>query len=138
MAKNYETIKTKNLIKWISAVGIIGIIFGIFYAFFGLRSLPVYQKFVPDNVYTAWSNGLYGAVFIGFSVLLLFVGRYAFQTKNTTLMKALLYGLASWLVVEALFSFYYGVYINVGVDIVLMIFIGLPLVMGIRSSKHIL
>jgi hypothetical protein len=126
---------SKNSIIWISLVGIIGVLFGIFYAFFGLKGLPVYQKFVPDTVYTPWSNGLYGSVFIGFSVLLFFVGRHAFRTNNKPLMKALLYGIASWLIVEAFFSLYYGVYFNIGVDIALMVFLGLPLLMGIRSKK---
>jgi len=121
---------------WISFVGIIGVFFGIFYSLFGLESLPVYNTFVPDTVYTAWSNGLYGSTFIGFSVLLFFVGRHAFQTNNKTLMKALLYGVMSWLIVEAFFSFYYGIYINVLVDIALTLFLGLPLVLGIRSKKQ--
>lgn len=126
---------SKSLITWISLVGIIGILFGIFYAFFGLNGLPVYQRLVPDVVYAPWSNGLYGSVFIAFSVLLFFVGRHAFQTKNKSLMKALLYGIASWLIVEAFFSFYYGVYFNIGVDVALIIVLGLPLVIGIRSKK---
>src|SRR3989344_609589 len=104
---------------WISFVGVIGIFFGIFYALFGLESLPVYKKFVPDAVYTAWSNGLYGSTFIGFSVLLLFVGRHAIQVNDKILMRALLFGIMSWLIVEAFFSFYYGIYINVFVDIAL-------------------
>jgi hypothetical protein len=124
-----------NSITWISFVGIIGVIFGIFYALFGLENLPVYKRFVPEAAYTAWSNGLYGSTFIGFSVLLFFVGRYAFQTNNKVLMKALLYGIMSWLVVEAFFSFYFGVYINVLVDIALTLFLGLPLAMGIRSKN---
>ena len=126
----------RQLTLWISLAGIIGVLFGIFYAFFGLDSLPVYQKFVPDAVYTAWSNGLYGSTFIGFSVLLFFVGRYAFQKNDSILMKALLYGILSWLTVEAFFSVYYGVYFNVGVDIVLAIFLGVPLVMGIRLNNN--
>jgi hypothetical protein len=126
----------QKLIIWISLVGVIGIVFGVFYAFFGLKSLPVYQKFVPDAVYTPWSNGLYGSVFIGFSVLLFFVGRYAFQQKNKVLMKALLYGIMSWLIVEALFSLYYEIYINVGVDMALAIFLGLPLLVGIRRKSE--
>lgn len=127
--------KSQNLITWISAVGLIGIIFGIFYSLFGLHALPVYQKFVPETVYTQWSNGLYGSIFIGFSVLLFFVGRYAFQHNNKSLMKALLYGIFSWLIVETAFSLYYDIYINIGVDIVLMLFLGLPLIKGIRSNK---
>jgi hypothetical protein len=125
----------KTSIIWISLVGIIGTLFGVFYAFFGLRGLPPYERFIPDTVYTQWSNGLYGSVFIGFSVLLFVVGRYAFQTKDITLMKALLYGIASWLVVEAFFSLCYGVYFNIVVDIFLMIVLGFPLVTGIRAEK---
>lgn len=127
--------KSKNLVIWICLVGIIGVFFGIFYALFGLNGLPVYQKLVPTEVYTPWSNGLYGAVFIGFSVLLFFVGRHAFTIKDKFLMKALLYGIASWLIVEAFFSFYYGVYFNIGVDILLMVVLGFPLVMGSRVKK---
>lgn len=127
---------SQNLTKWISLVGIIGVVFGIFYSIFGLKGLPVYQKFVPDTVYTSWSNGLYGSVFIGFSVLLLFVGRHAFQKNDKTLMKMLLWGIASWLTVEAFFSLYYSIYFNVGVDIALMVFLGLPLAIGVRSKKQ--
>jgi hypothetical protein len=122
-------------VTWMSFAGIIGVLFGIFYALFGLESLPVYKWFVPEEVYIPWSNGLYGSTFIGFSVLLFFVGRQAFQTNNKILMKALLYGIMSWLIVEAFFSFYYGIYINVLVDVALTLFLGLPLVMGIRSKK---
>ena len=126
---------SRQLTLWISLAGIIGVFFGIFYAFFGLESLPVYQEFVPDTVYVAWSNGLYGSTFIGFSVLLFFVGRYAFQQNDKALMKALLYGIMSWLIVEAFFSFYYGIYINVAVDIALALFLGFPLVLGIRLKE---
>lgn len=127
--------KSKYFILWISFVGIIGVLFGIFYSFFGLNGLPVYQKFVPSYVYTQWSNGLYGSVFIGFSVLLFCTGRLAFKKNDKTLMKALLYGILSWLVVEAGFSLYYGIYINFGVDIVLAVVLGLPLFMGLRSRR---
>ena len=121
-------------IKWMSAIGIIAILFGIFYGLYGLDGLPAYQKFVPKEVYTAWANGLYGSVFIGFGVLVFFVGRHAFQTNDKDLMKALLYGINSWLVIEAMFSIAYGVYFNVVVDIALMVFLSYPLVKGIRNK----
>lgn len=126
--------KRKSVIFY-SIVGAIAVLFGIFYAFFGLDGLPIYQKFVPDKVYTDWSNGLYGSVFIGFGVLLFFIGRYAFQKSDRSLMKMLLYGINSWLIVEALFSLYYGIYFNVGVDIVLMAFLSFPLLQGIRNTN---
>lgn len=127
--------KSQHLITWISIAGIIGVLFGVFYALFGLNGLPVYKKFVPLTVYTPWSNGLYGAVFIGFSILLFLVGRHALKTKDKFLMRALLYGIAAWMIVEASFSLYYGVYFNAGVDVFLTIFLGFPFVLGIRSKK---
>lgn len=125
--------KQSFLIKWISAVGIIAVLFGLFYGLFGLEGLPVYKKFVAHDVFQAWANGLYGSVFIGFGVLVLFAGRHAFQTNDKTLMKSLLYAFNSWLIVEALFSLRYGVYINVGVDLLLMAFFSYPLIKSIRS-----
>jgi len=119
---------------WMSIAGIIGILFGIFYAFFGLEGLPPYGALIPKETITPWSNGLYGSTFIGFSVLLYFVGKYAFQKNDKVLMKALLYGIYSWLIVEAAFSLYYSVYFNVGVDLALAVFLGYPFIKGIRSK----
>lgn len=124
----------KNSIKFFSIVGVIAILFGIFYGLFGLDGLPPYQKFVPSDVYVGWSQGLYGSTFIGFGALLFFVGRHAFQKNDKALMKALLYGINAWLIVEALFSLYYGIYFNVGVDIVLIAFLSYPLIKGIKTK----
>ncbi len=126
---------SKFLIIWFSVAGIIGISFGLFYAFFGLMGFPAYHILVPKESITAWSNGLYGASFIGFSVLLFFVGRHAFQENDKWLMKTLLYGISSWLIVEVAFSFYYKVYFNIGVDVALMLFFGYPLMKGLQSSS---
>jgi len=123
----------RNSIIWFSAVGVIAVVFGIFYGLFGLDGLPVYEKLVPGDVYEGWAKGLYGSTFIGFGVLLFFVGRQAFQQNDKSLMKALLYGINSWLVVEALFSLYYGVYFNIGVDIVLMVALSYPLIKGLQA-----
>lgn len=125
----------KSSVVWISIAGVIGVLFGIFYAFFGLAGFPAYSALIPKEVMTPWSNGLYGAAFIGFSVLLFFVGRHAFQKNDKVLMKALLYGVFAWLIVEAAFSLYYSVYFNVGVDILLSLVLGYPLIKGIQSEK---
>jgi hypothetical protein len=125
----------KTSVTWISAVGIIGILLGIFYALFGLGGFPAYNALIPKEALIPWSNGLYGSTFIGFSVLLFFVGRHAFQKNDKKLMKALLYGIFAWLTVESAFSIYYSVYFNVGVDILLAIVLGYPLIRGIQSSN---
>ncbi len=123
----------RTSIIWFSVVGIIAVLFGIFYGFFGLDGLPPYQKFVPSDVYSDWANGLYGSMFIGFGVLVFFVGRLAFQKNDKALMRALLYGINAWLVVEAFFSLLYGVYFNIGVDIVLMTVLSYPLIKGMKA-----
>jgi hypothetical protein len=126
----------RNYILWYSVAGCIGVIFGEFYAIFGLESLPIYQIIVPEQSVIPWNNGLYGSTFIGFSVLLFFVGRRAFQTNDKEQMKALFYGITAWLVIEALFSVYYGVFLNVLVDVVLEIFLCYPIVQGIRKPSE--
>lgn len=118
----------KHFVVWVTAAGVIGILFGIFYAVFGLEGLPVYQIFVPGENFAGWSRGLYGSVFIGFSVLLLLVGRRAVQQDDKQLARILLCGVVAWLAVEALVSLIYGVYINVVVDVALVAFLGYPLV----------
>lgn len=125
----------KNSMIWFTIAGIIGITFGIFYTFFGLEGFPAYSLLIPKEIITPWSNGLYGAVFIGFSVLLLFIGRYAFKKNDTWLMKSLFLGIFTWLIIEALFSLYYKVFFNIGVDLALMIFLGYPLLKGMDSSR---
>lgn len=120
---------------WISTAGLVGILFGIFYALFGLGGFPAYAELIPKDVLVPWSNGLYGAVFIGFSVLLYFVGRHAIQQEDKKLMTILLYGIFSWIFVEAAFSLYYSVFFNIGVDILLLGVLSFPLVSSIRSMK---
>lgn len=123
----------KHFTWWITAAGIIGIAFGIFYSIFGLEGLPPYQVIVPEGSLLGWSRGLYGSVFIGFSVLLLLVGRRAIQNKDKDLGRILFYGVAAWIAYEALVSLIYGVYVNVLVDVALIAFLGYPLLRGARK-----
>jgi hypothetical protein len=125
--------KQKQFVWWITAAGLIGLAFGIFYSLFGLEGLPVYQRFVPQASFDGWSRGLYGSVFIGFSVLLLLLGRRAVQRHDQELGKILFYGVAAWIGYEALMSALYGVYINVLVDAALIVFLGYPLLKGTRK-----
>jgi len=117
----------KAYINWFSILGIIGTIFGVVYAFFGLGILPVHRE-----VLIPWSNGVYGATLLGFSVTILFAGRHAFRKNDVVLMKSLLFGIFAWLISEALFSLYYRVYFNFGVDIGLMLLFGFPLITMIK------
>ena len=120
----------KAYIIWFTILGIIGTLFGIVYAFFGLGILPVSR-----DVLVPWGNGVYGATLIGFMITMLFAGRHAFRTNDPVLMKALLFGISAWFITEASFSLYYRVYFNFGVDVVMMLFFGFPLIRTIRSLQ---
>jgi hypothetical protein len=50
-------------------------------------------------------------------------------------MKALVYGLIVWLVVEAAFSIYFGVWFNVGVDLAVLALFSIPLIKAIAFLR---
>lgn len=120
----------KQLLIWFSVVSTLLVVAGIIFAFFGLTILPVGRAtFVP------WESALYGAIMMGWGTTLLYVGRLAFRRNDLDLMKALLYGLIVWLVVEAAFSVYFRVWFNVGVDIAVLALFSIPLLKGMEHIK---
>lgn len=120
--------KPKQIGIWFSTLSIILVLFGILYAFWGLRILPVHR-----DVLLQWESALYGAITMGWGITLFFVGRLAFQRNDPELMKTLLYGITVWLAVEAFFSAYLGVWFNVGVDIGVLALFSIPLMKSIRK-----
>jgi hypothetical protein len=117
-----------TMMTWFSVVSVILVLVGVFFAFFGLGILPVNR-----DVLLQWESAIYGAIMIGWGTTLLFAGRLAFRRNDTELMKILLVGLAAWLVVEALFSLYLGVFFNVGMDVAVLALFSLPLIKAIRE-----
>jgi hypothetical protein len=117
---------------WFSILAVILVFFGVLYAFFGLGILPVEQ-----DVLLRWESALYGAIMIGWGATLLLAGRIAFHRNDAELKKALLCGVAVWLVIEALFSAYLAVWFNVGVDIAVLGLFSYPLIksIGARSGR---
>jgi hypothetical protein len=119
---------SKLLMTWFSVVSVLLVLVGAFFAFFGLGVLPVNK-----DVLLQWESAIYGAIMIGWGATLLLAGRLAFRRNDTELMKILLVGLAGWLIVEALFSLYLGVFFNVGVDIAVLALFSFPLIKAIRE-----
>ncbi len=117
---------------WFSSISIILVLWGIVFAFFGLDVLPVMNK----DILLPWESALYGAIMMGWGVTLLMVGRIAFTRNDAELMKAILYGIVLWLIVEGLFSAYLGVWFNVGVDIAVLVLFSFPLIKALRSPKE--
>ena len=126
------TMTPKQLLAWFSVVSTVLALFGIVYALFGLAILPVDRETLLP-----WEGAIYGALMMGWGTTLLFVGRLAFRRNDLDLMKALLYGLTVWLVVESAASVHFRVWFNVGVDFAVLALFGFPLLKGIeRIKKH--
>jgi hypothetical protein len=121
---------SKQLLVWFSSVSAILVIVGVVFAFFGLRMLPVDRETLLP-----WQSALYGAIMMGWGTTLLCVGRVAFRRNDAELMRALVYGLIVWLVVEAAFSIYFKVWFNVGVDIAVLALFSTPLLKAIAQIK---
>jgi len=122
----------KQLLIWFGSVSTILVIVGAVFAFFGLKILPVDRATLLP-----WQSAIYGAIMMGWGTTLLLVGRIAFRRNDTELMKALVYGLSVWLVVEAAFSIYFKVWFNVGVDIAVFALFSIPLLKAIAHiQKH--
>jgi cation transport ATPase len=126
--KSNSRMNNKLLMTWFSVVSVILVLVGAFFAFFGLGVLPVNK-----DVLLQWESAIYGAIMMGWGATLLYAGRLAFRRNDTELMKILLVGLAVWLIVEALFSLYLGVFFNVGVDIGVLALFSFPLIKAIRE-----
>ncbi len=124
--------RTKQMSIWFSTISIILVLWGIMFAFFGLDILPVMNK----DILLPWESALYGAIMMGWGVTLFMVGRIAFSRNDKELMKAMLYGIFLWLIVEGLFSAYLGVWFNVGVDIAVLVLFSFPIIKVLRSPKE--
>ena len=119
---------------WFSTVSIILILFGVLYCFAGLKVF-VKVGIIPVNkdVLIDWESALYGAIMIGWGTTIFLLGRIAFRRQDKELMRILLLGIILWLLIEAIFSFYLGVYFNVGVDVVVGLLFSYPIIKAIRQ-----
>jgi hypothetical protein len=108
---------------WFTTISTILILWGIVFAFIGLKILPLRDP----AVLIPWESALYGAIMMGWGLTLLWIGRIAFRRNDRELKRALLFGIALWLLVEGCFSAYLHVWFNVGVDAVVLVLFGIPL-----------
>jgi len=115
---------------WLSLVSIVLVLWGIVFAFFGLKILPVARVVLLD-----WESAIYGTIMMGWGVTLLLVGRIALTRRDRQLTRALLIGVTVWLLAEATFSLRYAVWFNIGVDVGVFVLFSVPLLSGVRS-KH--
>jgi hypothetical protein len=121
----------RPLAVWFGTVSLFLVAWGIAYAVFGLRILPISNR----DTLLAWESALYGAIMMGWGATLFMLGRIAFRRNDKELKQALLGGLVVWLLTEAIFSGYLDVWFNVGVDVAVMALFGLPLIVGFRQKS---
>ena len=124
------TATSKLLMKLFCVIASILVVVGVVFSVFGLGVLPV-----DESVLLHWESAIYGAIMIGWGITLFLLGRLAFRRSDAALMQIMLIGIAVWLVAEALFSLYLGVFFNVGVDVAVLLLFGLPLIISIRRIK---
>lgn len=115
---------------WFCLISCILVLAGIVYCIFGLSILPV-----DKSILVPWGSAIYGAIMMGWGTTLFLIGRLAFRRNDLELMKIMLFGIFIWLVIEALFSAYLGVFFNVGVDIAVFVLFSLPLIWSIKYLK---
>jgi hypothetical protein len=126
--------QVKTLTVWFSVVSCIMVFAGLIFSFFGFGFFP--PSILPKNVLLSWVSAIYGAVMIGWGTTLFLLGRLAFRRNDIALMKVMLLGIAVWLIIEALFSAFLGVFFNVGVDFAVLVLFAFPLIKSIRNLKR--
>ena len=77
-----------------------------------------------------WLFGIIGGTIVGFHILMIMISENAFRQKERWAYKALWLGLLSWFCIDSGISVYYGAVHNVVmINLVALLFIGLPLIM---------
>lgn len=127
--------------KWLLAVGIYLVAFGLVLAFFNQTRLmdlafndqidPVFwgTDGIPENAahFQAWVYGVLGATVSGWGIFLAFLAHYPFKAREKWAWNCIAFGIGTWFVVDTAISAYYGVTFNVVFNTALLLLVGLPL-----------
>lgn len=119
---------------WFRIVSVILVLVGMVFAFFGFTIFPA--NILPRNAMLSWVSSIYGAVLIGLGTMLFLLGRLVVRRKDPELMKIMLIGVAVWLMIEAVFFAYLGVFFNIGVDIAVLALFAVPALKIIQYLKQ--
>lgn len=122
---------SKLLMTWFTVVSALLVLAGVFFAFFGFGVLNVGKDVLPQ-----FASAIYGALMVGWGTTLLIAGRLAIRRDDVELLTCLLVGLSVWLIVDSLFSMYYGAFANVAVNAAMLTLFGFPLIKAIRERQH--
>jgi hypothetical protein len=128
--------------KWLLAVCFIVIAFGLVIALlswtplFGVFDSLVNGFFWPGSApdeatgqFRLWVYGMLGATMAGWGVTLAYIVMGPFARLEKWSWDAIAFGLAVWFVVDTFMSAYSGAYFNVGINVLLIVLAGIPLLM---------
>lgn len=131
--------------KWLLAVGLIVIAFGLIIALLsctplfsvsnGLVDDVFWQGGVPAGLdqYRLWVHGMLGATMVGWGITLAYIVLNPFRRREKWSWNAIAVGLAVWFVLDTFMSAYTQAYFNVGVNVLLAVLAGIPLLMTRKS-----
>ena len=132
--------------RWLFVVGIVIIISGLLLVFLSKTILfdllnhsinPVFwdSKVVESNAieFQKFLYGVLGATMAGWGVFLSFIVFYPFKNYEKWSWYCVVIGLLTWFILDTSISYYYGVYINVIVNMVFLIMTLLPIVFTRKS-----
>jgi hypothetical protein len=133
--------------KWLLAVCLIVIGFGLimallswtplFNVFNGLVDDVFWQGGEPAGLeqYRLWVYGMLGATMAGWGLTLAYIVLNPFAKREKWSWNAVAAGMAVWFVVDTFMSAYTQAYFNVGVNVLLIVLAGIPLLMTRKSFE---
>lgn len=115
-------------------------LFGLLLAFFSRSQAfniifnnaidPVFwpEGITPAGVaFQGWVYGAWGSTVAGFGLLLAFIAAGPFKRREGWSYRAILFAVGLWYLVDTAYSALFGVWVNVALNTVLLVIIGLPL-----------
>jgi hypothetical protein len=133
--------------KWLLTVCFIVIVFGLimallswtplFNVFNGLVNDVFWQGDKPIGLeqYRLWVYGMLGATMIGWGITLAYIVLNPFVKQEKWSWNAIAVGLTVWFIMDTSLSVYTKAYFNVGINILLIVLAGIPLLMTRKSFE---
>ena len=90
-------------------------------------------KNTEASMFQQFAYGVLGATCIGWGILMYIIVKYAFAKQQKWAWYALLFSISSWFIFDQVISLKAGVYFNVLFNVVLFLFVSIPLFVTFRE-----
>ncbi len=134
--------------KWLSALGIVFVLFGLYMALFSWSPLFAPFGWLIDGTFWQgqapaagtqqfglWAYGMIGGAMIWMGFMIYYLAKYPFARKEKWSRDCLLLGMAGWFIVDTLMSAYTKAYFNVVFNLLALCLVALPLLMTLKEFK---